>query len=217
MLGPMLFVGVGGSGGNTVRAIREILTQRLESLGWQGEFPACWQTLWIDTIYNQGKGGFPAPILPADSYLGLVPGNVSFQTIQSQIINSVPINQRNHVLSGWLPRTNPVPIAKGAGQFRAIGRSIGVAQFSQMTAFLSQAYNRLTSAKANSDLAKLNQLFEIPTDAKSAPVTSFVISSMAGGSGSGLFQDVAHLLKLIDTDLDNFMHVMLYEIGRAHV
>jgi len=50
MLGSMLFVGVGGSGGNTVRAIREILTERLESLKWEGPFPDCCQTLWIDTI-----------------------------------------------------------------------------------------------------------------------------------------------------------------------
>ena len=32
MLGSMLFVGVGGSGGNTVRAIREILSERLEAM-----------------------------------------------------------------------------------------------------------------------------------------------------------------------------------------
>lgn len=181
MLGSMLFVGVGGSGGNTVRAIREILTERLEALKWEGPFPDCWQTLWIDTIATQGRGGFPAPILPSDSYLGLVPGQVSYQTVKDQIINSTPASSRNKVLSGWLPFSTPVPIAKGAGQFRAIGRTVGVSQFGSMNRFLTDAHNRLTSAQANKDLAKLNQLFDIPVSAKPPHTSVFVISSMAGG------------------------------------
>ena len=210
MLGSMLFVGVGGSGGNTVRAIREILTERLEALKWEGPFPDCWQTLWIDTIATQGRGGFPAPILPSDSYLGLVPGQVSYQTVKDQIINSTPASSRNKVLSGWLPFSTPVPIAKGAGQFRAIGRTVGVSQFGSMNRFLTDAHNRLTSAQANKDLAKLNQLFDIPVSAKPPHTSVFVISSMAGGSGSGLFQDIAQLIKSVDPSLDEFMHVMLY-------
>jgi len=210
MLGSMLFVGVGGSGGNTVRAIREILTERLEALKWEGPFPDCWQTLWIDTIATQGRGGFPAPILPSDSYLGLVPGQVSYQTVKDQIINSTPASSRNKVLSGWLPFSTPVPIAKGAGQFRAIGRTVGVSQLGAMNRFLTDAHNRLTSAQANKDLARLNQLFDIPVSAKPPHTSVFVISSMAGGSGSGLFQDVAQLIKSVDPSLDEFMHVMLY-------
>ena len=210
MLGSMLFVGVGGSGGNTVRAIREILTERLESLKWEGSFPDCWQTLWIDTIAQQGRGGFPSPILPSDSYLGLVPGQVNYQTVKDQIINSTPASSRNEVLSGWLPFSTPVPIAKGAGQFRAIGRTVGVSQLGAMNRFLTDAHNRLTSANANKDLARLNQLFDIPVSAKTPHTSVFVISSMAGGSGSGLFQDVAQLIKSVDPSLDEFMHVMLY-------
>ena len=210
MLGSMLFVGVGGSGGNTVRAIREILTERLESLKWEGPFPDCWQTLWIDTIAEQGRGGFPSPMLPSDSYLGLVPGQVSYQTVKDQIMNSTPASSRNEVLSGWLPFSTPVPIAKGAGQFRAIGRTVGVSQLGAMNRFLTDAHNRLTSAQANRDLARLNQLFDIPVSARPPHTSVFVISSMAGGSGSGLFQDVAQLIKSVDPSLDEFMHVMLY-------
>jgi hypothetical protein len=35
---------------------------------------------------------------------------------------------------------------------------------------------------------------------------------MAGGSGSGLYQDVAHMIKLLDSmpTYDNSTHVMLY-------
>jgi len=210
MLGSMLFVGVGGSGGNTVRAIREILTERLEALKWEGPFPDCWQTLWIDTIAIQGRGGFSAPILPSDSYLGLVPGQVNYQTVRDQIVNATPPSSRNQVLAGWLPETTPVPISKGAGQFRAIGRTIGVSQLGIMNRFLTDAYSRLTSTQASNDLARLNQLFDIPVSGKPSHTSVFVISSMAGGSGSGIFQDVAQLIKSINPSLDEFMHVMLY-------
>jgi hypothetical protein len=205
----MLFVGVGGSGGNTVRAIREILDERIRALKWKGDFPQCWQTLWIDTIATQGRGGFPAPILPADSYLGLVPGQVNYETVRDQIINSIPASSRNSVLSGWLPKASPVPISKGAGQYRALGRTIGISQLANINNFLTDAHNRLTSNQASRDNTALNQLFNIPVTGK-PHTTVYVISSMAGGSGSGLFQDVAQLIKSVNPKLDEFMHVLLY-------
>ena len=210
MLGPMIFIGVGGSGGNTVRSIREFLWQKLVSEGWEGEFPECWQTLWIDTISQQGRGGYAAPLVPDNSYLGLVAGSVNYPVVAKNIQSSMPDNQWVEALSGWMPASSPVPIAKGAGQFRAIGRTIGVWQFKQIKNFLDGALERMNSIKGGNDLAAISQLFKIPVDSKAGTPTAFVISSMAGGSGSGLFQDVAHMLKLINPQYDNFTHVMLY-------
>jgi hypothetical protein len=205
----MLFVGVGGSGGNTVRAIRQILTERLEALKWEGDFPQCWQTLWIDTITIQARGGFPSPLLPLDSYLGLLPSGLSHQNIQDQIINSTPASRRNEVLAGWLQRPWHIPITRHY-HGRAIGRTVGVSQFGAMNRFLTDAHNRLTSVQAHKDLDRLNQLFDLPVSAQFPCTSVFVISSMAGTSGSGLFQDVAQLIKSINPALDDFMHVMLY-------
>jgi hypothetical protein len=210
MLGPMIFIGVGGSGGNTVRSVREFLWQKLRSEGWEGEFPECWQTLWIDTISQQGRGGYAAPLLPDNSYHGLVAGGVNYPVVAKNIQSSIPDNQWVESLAGWMPPSSPVPIAKGAGQFRAIGRTIGVWQFKQTKSFLESALERMNSIQGGNDLAALSQLFKVPVDAKPGTPTAFVISSMAGGSGSGLFQDVAHMLKLINPQYDNFTHVMLY-------
>ena len=210
MIGPMIFVGVGGSGGNTVRAIRDVLHRDLRNRGWTGEFPECWQTLWIDTIADQDKGGFAAPMLPQNSYLGLVPGSVGYTSIKTNIVTSIPENQQQSILTGWMPESSPVPIEKGAGQYRAIGRTIGVSQLNASKRFLEGAISRMGSTQATSDLARLNQLYGQPASVTSGTQTAFVISSMAGGSGSGLFQDIAHMLKLIDPAFDNFTHVMLY-------
>jgi hypothetical protein len=207
----MLFVGVGGSGGNTVRAIRENLWRELINRGWTGDFPDCWQTLWIDTISVQDKGGFAAAALPQTSYLGLVPSTLGgFNDVKTMIVNQTPQSKQQNVLSGWMPESCPVPIAKGAGQFRAIGRTIGVSQFSETKVFLERAISKLNSTKASSDLSAIGQLLGMPVSGASAKPTAFVISSMAGGSGSGLFQDVAHMIKLLDSSYDDYTHVMLY-------
>ena len=211
MLGPMLFVGVGGSGGNTVRAIREYLSRELDNMGWTGDFPDCWQTLWIDTITVQDKGGFAAKGLPQTSYHGLVPESINgYDEIKSMIVNNTPHTKQQSVLAGWMPEKCPVPIDRGAGQFRAIGRTIGVAQFGSTKVFLERAINRMNSLKASSDLSAIGQLLGLPVSGASAKPSAFVISSMAGGSGSGLYQDVAHMIKLIDGQYDNSTHVMLY-------
>ncbi len=211
MLGPMLFVGVGGSGGNTVRAIRENLWRELVNRGWTGDFPDCWQTLWIDTISVQDKGGFAAAALPQTSYLGLVPSTLGgFNDVKTMIVNQTPQSKQQNVLSGWMPESCPVPIAKGAGQFRAIGRTIGVSQFSATKVFLERAITKMNSTKASSDLSAIGQLLGMPVSGASAKPTAFVISSMAGGSGSGLYQDVAHMIKLLDSSYDDYTHVMLY-------
>ena len=210
MLSPMIFIGVGGSGGNTVRTIRENLQEALRLKGWTGEFPECWQTLWIDTIAVQGTGGFAADLLPNDSYLGLVQTGLQYPDIREDIKNQVPTSSHLDVLSGWLPERSPVPIEKGAGQYRALGRAIGVDNFRKIRLFLEAANARLTNTQGLNDMAQLNALFGQPQSSKKQTTSVFVISSMAGGSGSGLFQDVAHMVKLINPAYANFTHVMLY-------
>ncbi|MFM7980975.1 MAG: tubulin-like doman-containing protein, partial [Candidatus Fonsibacter sp.] len=78
-----------------------------------------------------------------------------------------------------------------------------------MLKFLRNAYANMTSGKANDDLQRINSIMGLSSGMQ-ANRNVYIISSMAGGSGSGLFQDVAELLKAVEPSLDNFMHVMLY-------
>ena len=211
MLGKMLFVGVGGSGGNTVRAIRELLLARLHSVGWEGnDLPKCWKTLWIDTISQQSRGGFPAKKLNDEDYYGLVRGQIAYETVKNDILQTFPPHKQNEMLSGWLPSRSTVPVSKGAGQYRAIGRTVGVYQIRAMKDFLKRHIDELSGNQSRQELEKVNDLFKIAPDGKKSQTQVFVISSMAGGSGSGLFQDVAQIIKALDSELDQFMHVLLY-------
>ena len=48
MLRPFLLIGIGGSGGKTLRIVRHELERRLAEHGWEGGFPAGWRFLHID-------------------------------------------------------------------------------------------------------------------------------------------------------------------------
>ena len=73
MLRPFLLIGVGGSGGKTLRVVRENLEWELRRAGWPEEegFPKAWQFLQID-VASAPDGDDPdlPPQLPA----GELPG-----------------------------------------------------------------------------------------------------------------------------------------------
>ena len=55
MLRKFLFIGLGGSGGKTLRYLRHDLEQWLDQIGWDGDFPSAWQMLHIDTPTDPGR------------------------------------------------------------------------------------------------------------------------------------------------------------------
>jgi hypothetical protein len=102
-------------------------------------------------------------------------------------------------LAGW--RVDPthlqVPITTGAGQFRAVGRTIGLAYAEKINSALQTAANRLSSAEAPGQLAEISQLAGYPGSAAAEPVV-VVVSSLAGGTGAGLVLDVCDLLRQLN-------------------
>ena len=72
-LQPVLLVGVGGSGAKALRTLRQTLMRRLRQHGWKGsDLPAAWQIVAFDTVTDQTRDGYAAPLLPASCYTGLV-------------------------------------------------------------------------------------------------------------------------------------------------
>ncbi len=195
MLAPFLLVGVGGSGGKTLRAVRQYLDSKLRLRGWTEGIPAAWQFLHFDTPLSQDGVEFPAPFLPQESYIGLATSNGTYSMVINAIESQVPKEQQSRLLR-QLPNPNEVTVdvQKGAGQFRAIGRAVALARLNQVGQAAKASYARMTNADSISQLARLSEVLRSKGSAKSKPVF-LVVSSVAGGSGAGQYLDIVDAIK----------------------
>lgn len=197
MLSPFLLVGVGGSGGKTLRAVRQKLEMRLRLAGWTEGIPTAWQFLHFDTPSLQDGIEFPAPFLPPECYVGLATAQGNYQNIVTAI--GAPLNKDflDEVLRQMPnPQQVDIPVTKGAGQFRAVGRAVALSRLKQIG---EAAKSAMAKAKSPDSLAKLHQLSEKlgsdPKQGMSNNVIMLVVSSVAGGSGAGQYLDVVDAVK----------------------
>ena len=122
MLRPLLFIGLGGAGGKTLRAIKQQLHSDLTAQGHSQELPTAWQFLQIDTpIYSQDES-FPAPMLPANEYYSVTRPGLTLKDIIDKVENLIPPAETQKTLAGWGTQDSLININHGAGQIRAIGR-----------------------------------------------------------------------------------------------
>ena len=210
MLTPFLIIGVGGSGGKTLRSLRQTLLRRLRAKGWEGDIPEAWQFLEIDTISTQAVENFPADLLPSDQYLGLVPTGVNYEGLKAATMQNVMREDQMAALAGWLPETTAVPIAKGAGQFRTLGRAVVVSQLNRVAEKLRTSHNRITAPGVDAELRAAAKLLYGKDEGQLPPPIAIVVSSIAGGSGAGIFLDVVEALKSIDTGYADRTHTFVY-------
>lgn len=195
MLRPFLVVGIGGSGGKTVRAARQALQFKLDQFGWEGDWPEAWQFIHIDSPTTPDGLEFPAPLLPQEDYLSLVPNGVGYKTIHDKVVQGLGAKLTHDVQRSLpSPVEVKVPVGLGAGAFRAVGRTIAAAAMRDIYEKSREALGRMQSTSADSELKQITQLFGAEVSASQQP-TVVVISSVAGGSGAGMFIDVAEAIK----------------------
>ncbi len=106
MLRPFILIGVGGSGGKTLRVIRQTLRTRLTEARWPAnkDLPAAWQFLQIDvaTVADGDDPDLP-PQLPPGQFLGMVGPGVTYGTLDTALGGALaPIDQLES-LGGWKP------------------------------------------------------------------------------------------------------------------
>jgi len=199
MLRPLLIVGVGGSGGKTVRRLRQSLQRQLRRIpGWSGDIPQAWQLVWIDWPSSQGSDGDSSPLLPSSDYLGLWPNGVpSWGGTYPKLLNSLPSGYHAELLAGWFdPELQVTPM--GGGQARAAGRNLGAIEMKNITDRMGQWHARMTSDSALAELAGLERDMGIPSEGHREEPMAFVISSLAGGTGAGLFMEVLTAMHVVD-------------------
>jgi hypothetical protein len=204
MLRPFLLVGIGGSGGKTLRALRVALERRLlEIPEWDGGWPDAWQMLHLDTPVAQDGPEFPAPFLDGDLYQGMVPQNVPYEALVAGMVGqphqSIKLDRDDmNKFAGWIP--NPasvvVPVSQGAGQFRSIGKTLTVARLESVQASIKNSLIKIGGG--GGELSRLAQLLGAKSTDIDEPAV-IVVSSIAGGSGAGAFMDVIEAIKSADS------------------
>jgi hypothetical protein len=199
MLSPFLLIGVGGSGGKTLRGLRYQLELVLRQKGWNGGIPQAWQFIHVDTPIAQDGKDYPAPFLPADMYKGLVSGGMTYRTVYNGVANSNAIAEMYvKDVSRQFPDPNrvQVPVHLGAGQYRAVGRTVILASPRQVEVAAREAISRMTDASALGQLQTLGEELGVRTDGAQTPSPTVIfVSSIAGGSGAGQFLDVIEIVK----------------------
>lgn len=212
MLRPFLLVGVGGSGGKTLRVVREDLERRLAQAGWTGPFPDAWQFLHIDvpTAADGNESDLPDQ-LPESDYQGLIGSGIDYRTVDDSLVQQTSRSSQDS-LAGWRPdpeRVN-IPASKGAGQFRALGRTIALSQLGRIATAVREARRSLTGAQTVHQLKELTRLFGGKGRTTADDPQVIVIGSIAGGSGSGAVIDVCDVIRSLGDKWANESVGILY-------
>ena len=195
MLRPLLVIGVGGSGGKTIRSMMQSFERKFVSARYDGGIPKAWQFLQIDTTYDGNE--FPAPMLDKDNFHQvLAPGDGFYEVLRSITVRGDVADQQK-MLSGWGVANSAVNLAMGAGQVRAIGRQAGVADSAATLAAIQNSIAKMSAPTALAELATLANHLELGTPDPNPQ--ALIIASVGGGTGAGIFIDVAELLKRSST------------------
>jgi len=197
MLQPFLLVGVGGSGGKTLRALRHSLELRLKQVDWREGWPNAWQMLHVDSPVTQDGASFPAKFLPSENYFPLVAPGTTYKQAHGSVFSNLP-NDYVVEIDKALPSDQEVAvdITIGAGKFRGVGRTLVLAKMKELTDQLGETFAKMTSDGAMSQLDSLGRkLGAKPAQGKNSRPIIIVVSSIAGGSGAGQYIDVAEAIK----------------------
>ncbi|MCL1593334.1 MAG: tubulin-like doman-containing protein [Actinomycetia bacterium] len=191
----MIFIGLGGSGGKTLRFTKRDIRRWLKEVGWKRGIPSGWQFLHIDSPTVQDGTSVDVDMLPDAEYLGLVGPGQGFSGIVGTLDS---VSDSAIELEGWRvdPAALGVPVGQGAGQFRAVGRTIALAYLPQISSKLRSVISSVNDSGAVAELDDLAGRVSgaTPAGATGDPIV-VIVSSLAGGTGAGLFMDVCDLMR----------------------
>jgi hypothetical protein len=192
MLTKFLLIGVGGSGGKTLRYTWRELDRRLAAAGWTGGIPEAWQFIHVDVPEKPDvvEKDVPAEVGSSLRYVGLATAPNLYPIYDARVIG-----RGLDGVAGW--RVDPIeplpPPYLGAGQRRVVGRVVTLAEIAKIKDAVDDVLTQLNTNDAQAQLDALNDFlgYDEPSNVSAS---AYVIGSLAGGSGSGAFLDIMELL-----------------------
>jgi hypothetical protein len=191
MIRPLLIIGVGGAGGKTIRAVKQELNRILEDSGYTDGLPAAWQFLQIDTVID--GVGFPAPMLSEDEIHCVVPHGVSYREFFTNFISRFNVQEQQTMLAGWVIPPLSIAINSAPPKDRAIGRLVGLADLANINNAIKNSISKMQSPTAHFQIEAVKKCF--PEVIHDIIPQVFIFSSLGGATGSGIFMDIAEVIK----------------------
>jgi len=202
----ILFIGLGGSGGKTASILMDELLVRLKNAGWEKDrLPKGWQFVHIDApgAADGLRSNLAAPVADqGGTYIGLASGAAGYSTfastVESNLENQIPSDLG--YLGRWSPAHKHLAWEErfyAPSSYRAVGRIVTVAAANKIHSSLARVIETLSSVEAIQENAVAGQLlkFKNAQAISKEPPLVIVVSSLAGGSGSAMIQDVCDILR----------------------
>jgi hypothetical protein len=190
---PTLIIGLGGTGGDVVMRIRR---RFYESYGSLAEFPIVGY-LWLDTDRSEKH------ILSREirDFVRLTDTERLMMTINdtTAITQNLKEPGFQHIDKWWYPGLNSLgQMNEGAGQIRAYSRLAFFHHYQAIRAAIVDANKRIRDPLAQEVMMKSPVLKDQGLLAQvefNQPTNVYLVSSIAGGTGSGMLMDVSFLVK----------------------
>ncbi len=203
-----LFIGVGGSGGATLRFLRKSIADRLAVAGYDGPFPEAWQFIQLDLPPNDDKLGGRLPETLGSAYRGVAPVGVEFDQHRRTLAargGGAPLEN----LSTWWPDPNSAPrhVWFGAGQYRAVGRVVTLNQIDQVHNAINASLNAMSLDSSVTQLREAAAALGFETGREEDEPIALVMGSMAGGTGAGAILDVCDTLRIMGKQGSTFLRI----------
>lgn len=189
-----LIVGVGGSGGATLRYLMDQLQADLSEQGVR-QLPDAWQFIHIDVNSTpETTEGLGDITKLGGRYVAVGSAGNSFPDVRRTVEARLEGSNGLASLATWVPgaAADTVPVGTGAGQYRAIGRMLTLTRVKEIEAALGQAWQALQRPTSWGGLAQA-----MPDQGPyehSGSVVPIVVGSLAGGSGASMFLDVCRIM-----------------------
>ena len=181
---PTLIIGVGGTGGDVLLRIRK---RFFEKYGLLENFPIV-NYLWIDTDLTEKDVGArlfsdQVKFTQTEKVMAIIPDT-------ARITND--LNQYPHIKSWFYEGLNKLgTMTEGAGQIRAYSRLGFFEHYHTIRQAIQKAGERIRNVE-NMKLMLDRHGMEVEGSNR---FNVYLVSSVAGGTGSGMFLDVAFLVK----------------------
>jgi len=182
---PTVVIGLGGTGYEVVLKLKK------RFIDVYGSVPEVIRFISIDTTENiqereKSPDGTKVILEPNELYA-------------ISVANPLPLTRNEHIAEWWPRDISAASLISGAGQIRARGRLALFAKVADIRGLIAQAINAVREIRTSKQAFSDN--FQV---SNRDGVEVFIVGSLAGGTGSGTFLDVAFLTREY---LNNFSNI----------